>query len=93
MIDVLEDRGDDPVVRELVAVIDTLSVDERVDLVTLMRLGRGDGTMDEWDDLRAEAARNQDLSTAKYLLGEPLLADLLEEGLDAFDAAGPSSDT
>ena len=43
MIDVLEDNGRDPVVRELSGFIRALNEDEQVDLVALMRLGRGDG--------------------------------------------------
>lgn len=84
MIDVLEDHGDDPVVREIVAFINAMSVDEQIDLVALMRLGRGDGTLAEWSDLRAEAARQHNARTAGYLLGEPLLSDFLAEGLEEF---------
>ena len=36
---------------------------------------------DEWPALRVEAARAHDNRTAAYLLGLPLLADFLEEGL------------
>jgi hypothetical protein len=57
MIRVLEDHEDDPVVQELVAVINSMSVDEQVDLVALTWLGRGDGTIEDWSELRAEAAR------------------------------------
>jgi Protein of unknown function (DUF3775) len=84
MIDVLEDDGHDPVVREISGFINTLSADEQIDLVALVRLGRGDGTVDEWNELRAEAARGHNNRTAQYLLGEPLLGDLLAEGLDEF---------
>src|SRR5437660_303856 len=42
MIDVLEDNGSDPVVLEIVSFFNGLSEDEQIDLVTLMRLGRGD---------------------------------------------------
>ncbi|MGX9391460.1 DUF3775 domain-containing protein [Nitrobacteraceae bacterium UC4446_H13] len=84
MIDVLEDRADDPVVREIVSFINAMSVDEQVDLVALMWLGRGDGSIEEWNTLRAEAARNHNHRTAGYLLGEPLLSDFLAEGLDEF---------
>lgn len=84
MIDVLEDDGRDPVVREISGFINALSDDEQIDLVTLVRLGRGDGTVDEWNELRAEAARGHNSRTAQYLLGEPLLGDLLAEGLDEF---------
>jgi hypothetical protein len=84
MIDVLEDNGDDPVVREITGFIKAMTEDEQVDLVALMRLGRGDGTIEEWDDLRREAADGRNGRTASYLLGEPLVSDYLAEGLDAF---------
>jgi hypothetical protein len=48
-------------------------------------LGRGDGTIDDWDELRAEAARAHNKRTAAYLLGMPLLADHLDEALSQFD--------
>ena len=38
----------------------------------------------EWDDLRQEAARLHNNRTAAYLLGKPMLADHLEEGLSQF---------
>jgi Protein of unknown function (DUF3775) len=84
MIEVLEDRSDDPVDQELVAFIEAMSEDEQVDLVTLTWLGRGDGGLEDWDDLRAEAARVHNRRTASYLLGIPLLPDFLEEALAAF---------
>lgn len=84
MIDVLEDNGGDPVQKEIYGFIAALTEDEQIDLVALMRLGRGDGTIEEWDDLRKEAADGRNGHTARYLLGEPLLGDLLAEGLNAF---------
>jgi hypothetical protein len=83
MIDVLEDDGSDPVMREIAEFINAMTEDEQLDLIALMRLGRGDGGIEEWDDLRREAAevRNR---TARYLLGEPLASDYLAEGLSAF---------
>ena len=84
MIDVLEDNGGDPVQKEIYGFVAALTEDEQIDLVALMRLGRGDGTIEEWDELRKEAADGRNGHTARYLLGEPLLGDLLAEGLDAF---------
>jgi Protein of unknown function (DUF3775) len=90
MIDVLDDDGQDPVGRELASFIGALNEDEQTDLVSLMWLGRGDGTVDEWEDLRARAAearseyRSPRRETAHYLLGEPMLGDLLADGLDEF---------
>ncbi|MBN9603906.1 MAG: DUF3775 domain-containing protein [Afipia felis] len=83
MIDVLTDHGDDPVVSEIAGFVTALSDDEQVDLVALLRLGRGDAVSGEWSDLRAEVARNYDRrSTICYLLGQPMLADFLAEGLE-----------
>jgi hypothetical protein len=83
-IAVLEDHKDDPVVQEIVAAVHAMTIDEQVDLVTLAWLGRGDGGLDDWNDLRAEAARAHNNRTASYLLGMPLLADYLEEGMAQF---------
>jgi hypothetical protein len=81
MSSVLEDRIDDPVAQELRGFIGALNEDEQIDLVTLTWLGRGDGTIADWDELRAEASRAHNKRTAAYLLGIPLLGDYLEEGL------------
>ena len=56
MMDVLDDDGSDPVVQELGSFMIALNEDEQLDLVALTWLGRGDGTIDDWDDLRARAA-------------------------------------
>lgn len=81
MYAVLEEHPDDPVETELRAMIGGMSEDEQLDLVTLAWLGRGDGDVADWDDLREEARRVHNRRTASYLLGMPLLADHLEEGL------------
>jgi Protein of unknown function (DUF3775) len=81
MVSVLEDHADDPVRTELTAIIRGLNQDEQIDLVALAWLGRGDGDLDIWDDIRAEASRAHNRRTAEYLLGMPLLGDYLEEAL------------
>ena len=78
---VLEDHSDDPVVEELTSLINSLSEDEQIDLVTLAWLGRDDYTADDWTAVREEASRVHNARTANYLLGMPLLGDFLEEGL------------
>jgi hypothetical protein len=85
MRDVLEDLPGDATQQELAGFIEGMTDDERIDLVTLMWLGRDDSTIDEWRTLRQEAARAGTESTARYLLGTPLLADYLEAGLAKFD--------
>ena len=84
MISVLEDHRDDPVVQELRGFINALTEDEQIDLVALTWLGRGDGDIEDWNALRAEASRAHNNRTASYLLGMPQLADFLEDGLAAF---------
>ena len=81
MISVLEDHRDDPVVQEISAAIFAMSQDEQIDLVTMAWLGRGDGSIEDWDELHAEATRAHNKRTASYLLGMPLLADYLDEAL------------
>jgi Protein of unknown function (DUF3775) len=84
VIDVLEDNGCDPVASEIAGFFKSMTEEEQVDLVALMRLGRGDATIQEWEELRREVADEPDQRTARYLLGEPLLGDYLAEGLAAF---------
>ena len=81
---VLEDQPDDPVYDELMAFIAGLDEDEQIDLIALTWLGRGDASLEEWDDLRSEAARARNERTATYLLGLPLLPEHLQEGLSQF---------
>jgi hypothetical protein len=81
---VLEDHADDPTYRELRTFISSLNQDEQIDLVALTWLGRGDATIDEWEELRAEAARAHNKRTATYLLAKPLLPDHLEDALQQF---------
>jgi len=80
-IAVLEDHADDPVQQELTSFINALSEDEQVDLVALTWLGRDDHEASDWAEVRDEEAREHNRRTASYLLGMPLLADFLEEGL------------
>ena len=81
MLSVLESHKDDPVEDELVAFISSLTIDEQVDLVALSWLGRQDGDLNDWADLRSQAMDASNDRTAQYLLGSPLIAEHLEEGL------------
>lgn len=82
--DMPEDRGNRTDRSELSGFIRDLNVDEQIDLVALMWLGRGDGDLDSWRDLHAEASRAHNNRTASYLIGTPMLADYLEEALTQF---------
>lgn len=77
-------RGDGTDRAELVGFIRDLNVDEQVDLVALMWLGRGDGDLAAWRDLHAQATQAHNNRTASYLIGTPMLADYLEEAMSQF---------
>src|SRR5260370_36705762 len=83
MIDVFEENGDDPVVREITGFINAMTEDEQIDLVALMRLGRGDGRLGERDGLRRGARDRDKRHTAGYQPGEPHVTDSLPAGLAA----------
>ncbi len=84
MVDVLEDDGHDPVAQEITGFVGSLTEDEQVDLIALMRLGCGDAEIEEWDRLRRETRDTREAPTARVLLDEPLVSDYLAEGLSAF---------
>jgi Protein of unknown function (DUF3775) len=82
--DVLEVHSSGTDRSELSGFIRDLNVDEQIDLVALTWLGRGDGDLDTWGDLRSEASRAHNNRTGSYLIGTPMLADYLEEALSQF---------
>ena len=69
---------------ELSGFVRDLNVDEQIDLVALMWLGRGDGDIGNWRELRAQATQAHNNRTASYLIGTPMLAGYLEEALSQF---------
>ena len=77
------DRPDgwDPSYAELKATIDDLEPDQQISLVGLMWLGRGDYGPAEWERALADARERWNARTAEYLIGTPLLADYLADGL------------
>lgn len=81
--DILADYGDDPVAMEIREAIEDLNEDEQVELVALTWIGRGDFAAEEWSDALAAAQDRHTGPSSAYLLGMPLLGDLLEEGFTA----------
>ena len=85
MTRILEDYRDDPTLAELRSYLKSLDDDELEDLIALTWVGRGDYTIDEWEDLMSEV---RDLrasqNTVRYLIGIPLVGDYLEDGLNEF---------
>ena len=82
---VLLDTPDNPTEQELRDAIDGLGPPERHELLALMWLGRGDYDADSWPDALREAAESTIANVTDYLVGTPLLADYLEEGVSALD--------
>jgi Protein of unknown function (DUF3775) len=80
-LDVLEDTPENPTYQELTGAISSLSDLERVELLALMWLGRGDYNKDEWREALVQARQIHDEKETDYLVGTPLLGDYLEEGL------------
>lgn len=81
--EILLDFPSDATYLELRSFMEALNRDEFVDLLALVWLGRGDYTVEEWNDVIAEARSIVDKKAPDYLLGIPLLSDFLEEGLNA----------
>lgn len=81
-MDALEDEPDNPTARELHAAITSLDTDARAALVALTWLGRDDYEASDWAEARAGALQRAEGSTARYLMGVPLLGDLIEDGAD-----------
>ena len=81
---ILEDYADDPTFEELRSFLLDQNDDELKELLALTWLGRGDFTIEEWQDGLGQVRAVRRHHTADYLLGTPLLADFLEEGLAQF---------
>lgn len=78
------EREDDATYDELVSWINAINHDDQCQIVALAWIGRGDYSSDEWDEVLTTARQQHNNRTAEYLLGMPLLADYLEEGLSQF---------
>jgi len=81
-VSILEDTGDNPTGQELAAALGALDDDQRVEILALMWLGRGDFDRSEWTDALKQAREIHDETETDYLIGTPLLADYLEEALN-----------
>ncbi len=76
---------ENPAYDELKEFIDTLNDDEQMELIALTWIGRGTYTAEDWEEAVDVAREEHPRKAGKYLLGQPLLADELEEGLSEMD--------
>lgn len=67
---------------EIAELIAELTGEESVEAVALLWLGRGDYTVDEWEEAKAVAQERHTDHTADYLLGTTRLGEYLEQGLE-----------
>lgn len=79
--DVLEDTVENPTYQELVDAINGLGEIERIELLALTWLGRGDYETEEWSEALEQARLIHDEKETGYLVGTPMLGDYVEEGL------------
>jgi len=80
-LQVLADHTGDHCYQKVVLAITGLEPDQKIELVALMRLGRGDYVLGEWETALLDADDILPESTAAYLLAHPLVTSYLMEGL------------
>jgi len=80
---ILEATADNPIQQELSAALNALDDEQRIEILALMWLGRGDFDRSERRAALAQAREIHNAHETSYLLGTPLLADYLEEGIAA----------
>jgi hypothetical protein len=73
--------------QQIVEFIAGLNVDEQIDLLALISLGRGDYDIAEWDDAVAEAEGRIAARDVDYMIGDAALPEYLGDGLEAFGLA------
>lgn len=80
---VLADHYDDLTYLEIKNVISSLPYRERLDLLTLLYVGRGDYTVDEWTEALEVATTNMPSNFTDYFLAHPFLSDYLNKALES----------
>lgn len=79
---ILEARASDMTEHELTAFIQSLNQDEQASLVALLWIGRETFDPEDLEEAIATARDEATTPTEEYVLGEPLLSDYLESGLE-----------
>ncbi len=78
---ILEATPDNPTEDELTASLANLNDDELTELLALLWVGRGDYDRESWRDALRQAREAKNKRIVRYLVGTPMLGDLIEEGL------------
>ena len=74
-------RADNPIEEELAASLGSLNDDELTKLLALLWVGRGDYDRSSWLEALRQAREAKNKRIVRYLIGTPMLGELLEEGL------------
>ncbi|MCE9523129.1 MAG: DUF3775 domain-containing protein [Alphaproteobacteria bacterium] len=86
---ILEDTPDNPVDVELATAIEGLNDDQLTELLALLWVGRGDYDRVSWTEAVRNAREAKNKRIVRYLIGTPMLGDLVEEGLAELGVAVP----
>jgi hypothetical protein len=86
---ILEATADNPTEDELTAALANLNDDELTELLALLWVGRGDYDRASWRDAVQQAREAKNRRIVRYLVGTPMLGDLIEEGLAELGVSVP----
>ncbi len=86
---ILPDTPDNPTEEELAAALSSLNDEQLTQLLALLWVGRGDYDKASWDDAVRQAGEAKNKRIVRYLIGTPMLGDLVEEGLAELGVAVP----
>ena len=86
---ILEATPDNPTEDELAAALTNLNDDELTELLALLWVGRGDYDRASWRDAVRQAREAKNRRIVRYLVGTPMLGDLIEEGLAELGVSVP----
>lgn len=81
-LQVLASHQDDLTYQELQSIINDLEMDQQLELMALLYIGRGDFDESEWSEACKTAADTYNEQIAQYLLTKPMLPTYLEDGLN-----------
>lgn len=89
MVAILEDAPDNPIEQELTTTLRNLHDEELTELLALLWVGRGDFDRESWADALRQAREAKNKRIVRYLVGTPMLGDLIEEGLAELGVSVP----
>ncbi len=89
VVSILETTPDNPTEDELTAALSNLNDDQLTELLAILWVGRGDYDRASWRDALRQAREAKNKRIVSYLVGTPMLGDLIEEGLAELGVSVP----